>query len=205
MYFWITPFLFPMRDPVTGIMPEPTWEGFFFKLAIGMVCLFVFSVFLILLNQDNFVFVPANPNQDFEDNSEGWCLPTERKLRFKDVHLETSDKVKLHGWHMSIDDKFDAPRDTVVFLHENTGNLGDRLDYFEMMIKQVGVNVLCVAYRGFSKSKGKPSESGLQMDAQAIAKFVKESPLIDKKRVYLAGRSLGGAVAIHLLAESDES
>ncbi len=71
---------------------------------------------------------------------------------------------------MSLD--FDQPRDTVVFLHENAGNIGLRLDYFELLVKKVGVNVVCVAYRGYSKSQGEPSEEGLKMDAQAIAEYV---------------------------------
>lgn len=75
------------------------------------------------------------------------------------------------------------------------------MDYFEHLIKKVGVNVLCVAYRGYSRSEGKPSEQGLQLDAVAVAEFVKKSDKIDKKRVFLIGRSLGGAVALHLLAK----
>jgi hypothetical protein len=43
-------------------------------------------------------------------------------------------------------------KDTVVFFHENAGNIGLRLDYFELMCKHVGVNLLCIAYRGYSRS-----------------------------------------------------
>ena len=52
-------------------------------------------------------------------------------------------------------------RDTVVFFHENAGNIGVRLDYFEMLFKRVNVNVLCVGYRGYGHSEGTPSEVGL--------------------------------------------
>lgn len=57
---------------------------------------------------------------------------------------------------MSLD--FAHQKDTVVYLHENAGNLGMNLDYFETLVKKVGVNVLCVAYRGYSKSEGYPTE-----------------------------------------------
>lgn len=43
------------------------------------------------------------------------------------------------------------------------------MDYFELLVKKVGVNVLCMAYRGYSKSEGTPSEEGLKIDARAIA------------------------------------
>ena len=92
----------------------------------------------------------------------------------------------------------------MVFLHENAGNIGLRLDYFEILYKKVGVNVLAVGYRGYGRSEGVPSEVGLQLDAKAVAQYVKNSPKIDKKRVFLIGRSLGGGVGIHLLADSKE-
>lgn len=40
------------------------------------------------------------------------------------------------------------------------------------------------------------------MDARAMADFVSKTELFDNERVYLLGRSLGGAVALHLLAEN---
>jgi len=49
-------------------------------------------------------------------------------------------------------------RTTVVFLHENAGNIGLRLDYFEILYKKVGVNVLAFGYRGYGRSEGVPSE-----------------------------------------------
>jgi fermentation-respiration switch protein FrsA (DUF1100 family) len=75
---------------------------------------------------------------------------------FEDVWTTTSDGVKLHGWHMSSD--WNYPRDTILFLHENYGNLGMRLDFFELIVKKVQCNVICFSYRGFSKSEGFPSE-----------------------------------------------
>lgn len=75
------------------------------------------------------------------------------------------------------------------------------MDYFDLLVRKIGINVVCVAYRGYSKSKGKPNEKGIQMDARAIARWVRDNKQIDKRRLFLVGRSLGGAVAIHLLAE----
>ena len=60
-----------------------------------------------------------------------------------------------------------------MFFHENAGNIGLRLDYFEILYKKVDVNVLCVGYRGYGHSEGQPSEAGLKLDAKAVAKFVR--------------------------------
>jgi hypothetical protein len=43
-------------------------------------------------------------------------------------------------------------RNTVVFFHENAGNLGLRLDYFSMLYHEMGLNVIAFAYRGYSDS-----------------------------------------------------
>lgn len=89
----------------------------------------------------------------------------------------------------------------MVFFHENAGNIGLRMDYFETLYKNLGINIVSIAYRGYSASEGKPSEKGLIMDAFAAIDFCKKEPRINDEKVFVLGRSLGGAVAIHLAAE----
>ena len=55
-----------------------------------------------------------------------------------------------------------------------------------------------VAYRGYSNSEGKPTEAGLELDAEAVFNFALNCSLIDPKRFFIFGRSLGGAVSIQL-------
>ena len=45
-----------------------------------------------------------------------------------------------------------TPRTTLLFMHENAGNIGLRMDYFEMLYRDLDFNVLVFAYRGFSDS-----------------------------------------------------
>jgi pimeloyl-ACP methyl ester carboxylesterase len=44
---------------------------------------------------------------------------------------------------------------------------------------------------------GSPTEAGLMLDAKATMEYVYQELPIDKERVFLFGRSLGGAVAIY--------
>ena len=76
-----------------------------------------------------------------------------REIPFEDVNIITEDNLKLHGWFMRPESDYQN-RDTVVFLHENAGNIGLRLDYFELLFKKVGVNVLAFGYRGYGRSEG---------------------------------------------------
>jgi hypothetical protein len=55
-------------------------------------------------------------------------------------------------------------RNTIVFFHENAGNIGLRMDWFEQMYKHLKVNIVCVAYRGYSGSEGEPGEDAIMSD-----------------------------------------
>lgn len=60
-------------------------------------------------------------------------------------------------------------------MHENAGNLGLRLPYFKHLIDNLEVNILAMAYRGFSYSDDvPPNEAGLKLDGEAILKYLRE-------------------------------
>ena len=63
------------------------------------------------------------------------------------------------------------------------------------MYRKLGVHVVIVAYRGYSLSTGTPTEAGLRVDGVAICEHVME--LLPDSPLFIFGRSLGGAVAIH--------
>jgi fermentation-respiration switch protein FrsA (DUF1100 family) len=75
--------------------------------------------------------------------------------------------------------------------------MGFRLDNISIFSKAVGANVLMVSYRGYGNSEGKPSEGGLMMDAKAVLQHTFDELPVDPDKVYIFGRSLGGAVAIY--------
>lgn len=93
--------------------------------------------------------------------------------------------------------KNDIP--TLFYCHENAGSLEYRYPFIYDLLTMLGVNVFVFDYRGFGRSTGKPSERGLCLDAEAALRFLlAQGELIDTNRVILYGRSLGGAVAVHL-------
>eukprot|EP00484_Ammonia_sp_Unknown_P019921 CAMPEP_0197028592 /NCGR_PEP_ID=MMETSP1384-20130603/8243_1 /TAXON_ID=29189 /ORGANISM="Ammonia sp." /LENGTH=290 /DNA_ID=CAMNT_0042457613 /DNA_START=409 /DNA_END=1281 /DNA_ORIENTATION=- len=55
-----------------------------------------------------------------------------------------------------------------------------------------------VDYRGYGNSEGVPTEKGLAYDAESILAHLLQRNDINLRKVYLFGRSLGGAVAIDL-------
>jgi fermentation-respiration switch protein FrsA (DUF1100 family) len=95
----------------------------------------------------------------------------------------------------------------MVFFHENAGNIGLRMDFFEMAYKRFDCNFLVVAYRCYSGSErgpdgsATPNQEGIMIDADAIAEYIVAEPRINKNKVFAHGRSLGGAVVTHLAAK----
>lgn len=68
------------------------------------------------------------------------------------------------------------------------------------MFRYLGCNIFIVSYRGYGKSTGSPSEAGLNTDAEAALDTLRARQDIDRSRIVVFGRSLGGAVAISLSA-----
>ena len=74
----------------------------------------------------------------------------------------------------------------------------------DKLYHKVGVNVLIVAYRGYSSSEGVPSEIGIKLDGHAIMEFIKSrDDVVDTNNLFVMGRSLGGAVAVNTLATKE--
>ena len=109
------------------------------------------------------------------------------------VKVTTKDKIDLIGWFYNQDlKKFK----TILFFHGNAGSLENRtykLNYF----KDLNVNFLIIAWRGFSGNKGKPNEMGLYEDAESAIKWLKTKG-IKEQNIILYGESLGTGVAIEV-------
>lgn len=93
---------------------------------------------------------------------------------------------------------------TILFLHENAGNLSHRLPNVVALIAKLGCHVVLPSYRGYGKSAGTPSQEGLLLDAEAALRFARAQPEVDPRAIIVFGRSLGGAVAITLASRHQD-
>jgi len=116
-------------------------------------------------------------------------------LEFQNVGLTTEDGVSLHGWFIP----YKGAAGTVLVLHGNGGNIGDRVFWLKML-HDLGVNVFIIDYRGYGKSEGEPFEEGLYRDARAAYAWWDAERKGKSEKLILFGESLGGAVAVHLAA-----
>jgi fermentation-respiration switch protein FrsA (DUF1100 family) len=115
-------------------------------------------------------------------------------LRFSDVALRTADGERLHGWWIPAT----APSiGHVLLFHGNAGNVGDRVPHVALL-SAAGFDVLAFDYRGYGRSRGRPSEQGIARDAIAARDALLRQEGVDPARTLYLGESLGGAVALAL-------
>ena len=79
-------------------------------------------------------------------------------------------------------------------------DISHRLDNLALVHSRLGVSIFILDYRGYGLSEGRPSERGMYMDALAALRHLQERPGGRPESLILIGRSLGGAVAVHLAA-----
>ena len=121
------------------------------------------------------------------------ATPAQLGLQFEDIFFRTKDKILLNGWFVP----HHHARMTVLYLHGNAGNIGDRLDKISNFY-DMGVNLFIIDYRGYGKSQGKPSEHGVYDDAVAAFDYLSTRDDLNPDMICVYGASLGGVVAVDL-------
>jgi len=116
---------------------------------------------------------------------------------FEDAAFAAADGTRLHGWYAHQEDA----RAVVLFCHGNAGNVTQRAHTLAALHDFVGVSVLIFDYRGYGKSEGKPSETGVLADGRAARAWLAEKEGVSESEIVLMGRSLGGAVAVDMAAK----
>ncbi len=115
---------------------------------------------------------------------------------FEDVFFRAADGTELNGWFFPA--AFNSGRKAVAVLvcHGNGGNISYRLELCEALL-QTGVNVFLFDYRGYGRSRGRPSEEGTYQDALAAHGWL-EVKGFPGRNIVAYGESLGGGVACEL-------
>ncbi len=131
--------------------------------------------------------------------------PSQLGMEFLDLRIVAEDGVRTQGWWMPSSVQ-GAPFSgaTVLTFHGNGGTMADRLDWCQQIVSR-GASVLAVEYRGYGESEGRPSEEACRADACAALVEARRLSADLPGPLLIHGRSLGGAVAIGLAAESEHS
>lgn len=125
--------------------------------------------------------------------------PAQADLAYREVTLTAADGTRLHGWWLPAKAGV-AVKGTVLHLHGNGGNLAWHLGGSGWLPEQ-GYQVLLIDYRGYGLSAGKPSLPAVYQDIDAAFAWLQAQPQVRDRPLVLLGQSLGGALAVHYLAD----
>jgi len=160
--------------------------NFYTTSLLALILFYILLIVIVFFFQRNLLYHPSVDNY-LKDN-----LGTE-PAEIEKVKILTEDKIDLIGWFYNKDVK---KFKTIVFFHGNAGSLKNRtykLNHF----KDLDVNFLIIAWRGFSGNKGKPNEKGLYEDARSAIRWLNMKGIKDKN-IILYGESLGTAIAAEI-------
>ena len=151
-------------------------------VVVGGVVIYLYAQYI----RRTSMFAPLRyPEGDWDTSS----LP----IKPEEHWFTTSDDVRLHSWLFRAREK-DAP--LMIYFHGNAGNLGERAPVSSNLAAR-GVSVLDFDWRGYGRSDGTPTESGLFKDALAAHDFARTITT----KIALYGESLGGPYAAYVAKE----
>ena len=158
-------------------------RNFFLEFVIGIVVIYALVLVLLFISQRSLMYHPQENNY-FGDKLE---------VDIEKVNIISSDNINLLGWfHKKNLKKFK----TIVYFHGNAGKLENRIHKLNHF-KDMDINFLIIAWRGFSGNDGEPSERGLYDDGNSVILWLKNLGLKEND-IVLYGESLGTGVAIEI-------
>lgn len=145
---------------------------------------YIFILLFFSIFQSNFVYFP----------SRGITItPADIGLQYEDVFFETTDGLKLNAWFVPAK----KSRGVILFCHGNGGNISSCLDCISIFYR-LGLSTFIFDYRGYGQSKGRPSEKGTYLDAEAAWQYLITEKKINQSDIIIFGMSMGGAIAAWL-------
>ena len=139
--------------------------------------------FVLFFFQRNLLYYPAINNYSGE----------KLNVSVEKVKIKTEDNIELLSWYHK---KNSGDYKTILFLHGNAGTLENRI-YKINHFKNMNVNFLIIAWRGFSGNKGKPTEKGLYEDAKGALRWLANKG-VKEESIIIYGESLGTGVATEI-------
>ena len=160
--------------------------NFYTTSILALVFFYILLLIIVFFFQGNLLYHPTTNNY-LKDQT------AREPSGIEKVKIVTKDEINLIGWFYNQDlEKFK----TILFFHGNAGSLENRtykLNHF----KNLNLNFLIIAWRGFNGNKGKPNEMGLYEDAKSAIKWLNAKG-IKEKNIILYGESLGTGVAVEV-------
>ncbi|CAO3690284.1 unnamed protein product [Umbelopsis ramanniana] len=157
---------------------------------------------MLYLYQSDLLYLPSHP----EGSRTEVPKPSQYGMPYVEETLTTKDGVKIRSYIITLKDQEAAKKaPTIIYHHANAGNMGHRLPIAQVFYEKFNANVVMLSYRGYGLSEGTPNDKGLRIDSQTMLDYVRAHPILGKTKIIAYGQSLGGAVAIDVVARNPDA
>lgn len=169
-------------------------------LLSGIAITTITVMLIVFFFQGYLIYMPNFPPGSRTDV---WT-PARFGMAFEQVTVIAKDGTKTAAYYIPATHKSSC-KYAVILCHANAGNLGHRIPIVRRLRELMDCAVFMPSYRGYGLSEGTPNETGIKQDVQAgldwFVQKLKDESLHFKDIKFIAfGQSLGGAVAINLVA-----
>lgn len=191
-------------DTVQALLLPPAIFGGLF------VALWTYKCFMLVVFQNKIIYMPSVPPFSRSEEIGTYAQQCKPVLwREHSVRTEDGILVKLLEGSLTHDRNHKHGINVVtVYFQGNASSLPPRLPALSQVLKAVygsqktnetcnhaSYTILALSYRGFWTSHGRPSQVGLERDAQAALEWICQNFNLKRTKIVLWGQSIGAGVA----------
>lgn len=151
-----------------------------------------FLAFLLLFAQ----LVMAQSDDKFYYPSTKW-QPLDSTLRIEEVNLNAGNDT-LSGLFITPAGK---PKATILYFHGAGGNV-TTYQFAVRPLVENGYQVMLIDFRGYGKSTGKPTHTGIAKDGQLVFEYLLGRQEVKNTPVLILGASIGSQVATRIARDN---
>jgi fermentation-respiration switch protein FrsA (DUF1100 family) len=183
----------------TARPPMPRWLEFAGYLMLGAVGSLAFAVGAASFPLSGLLIRPRLKRLSQLKSPHLRHLMRRLRIPFDDVTIPSFDGTRLYGWWM----KAGLRSSTIIVLHGVKKNRTDVLRA-ALALRRAGFNVLIFDGRGHGDSEGRYVTYGYyeRRDVESAIDWLVKEKKINRKRVGLAGESMGAAIALQVAAHN---
>jgi fermentation-respiration switch protein FrsA (DUF1100 family) len=168
-------------------------------IAIGVLLLGAYGAYCAMMYrvQEDIIFAA-----EYRGRRDGAGKPPEAEQLWLEAREADSSQSpsKTEAWYFTGKDRSASNPGPLVVLFHGNGDIIDNYTELARLYASLGCGVLLPEYRGYGRASGQPAEVGIVADSARFITDTLARPEVDRNRVVLHGRSLGGGVATAVAA-----
>lgn len=156
---------------------------------VGGIYIFVGSILSQPANVSALVLRPQPPNKSYD------AEPV-KGIKKQSLSIPTTDGSIIHAWLFEVPNS----RRLTIVNHGNAGNVSNRF-YIADVLANAGSSSLVYDYRGYGKSTGVPTITGILEDGLTVYDYVREKMHYAADKIIVYGESIGSAVTCNIASK----